>query len=277
MDDDARAQILARAQARKPQRKRRKPKTASPQAGADATEAAAAPQKKARSARSSRTRHSWDGHESTVQAGARKAVPVAGHGVNPTGDTPRPASSPTPPPLAPAQPATHPQRSDRQIRPTPQPPAEAPALSPLALPSAHTTTEGYWNDDFSVLYDFVATYGAAIPRSGQVWMDRPLGRWVEQQRRRRDRLSAAQTRALEDLPGWCWSSVEAVWEEHLRALDAWVAARGWLPPPTLRLDNGLRLGPWIEHQRRLFREGRLPEAQAERLSSVPAWTWSREG
>lgn len=275
MDDDARAQILARAQARKPKRTR-KPRRAKPSNNAPGSVPAsteAAPPAPARPAGFGRSRHAWDGQTSALQEEARKTVPVAGPGVG-TGP-PRP-STPATPPLAPA--AAPPRSPPRpQASATPLPRAAPPDLPPLAPLPAATTTEGYWNDDFAVLHDFVATHGAAIPRSGQVWKERPVGRWVEQQRRRRDRLSAAQTQALESLPGWCWSSVDAVWEEHLRALEAWVDARGWLPPPTLRLDNGLRIGPWMEHQRRLHREDRLPTERAARLAALPAWTWRREG
>ncbi len=267
MDDDARAQILARAQARKPKRTR-KPRRSKPSAKTETLtpsggEAPASP-------RSRRSRHAWDGHGSAVQEEARKAVPVAGPGV---GAGPPHSGTPAAPP---APPVVAPRRRPDPVGPTPLPTVaprrDLPPLVPLA---ASTTTQGYWNDDFAVLYDYVTIHGAAIPRSGQVWNERPVGRWVEQQRRRRDRLSAAQTAALEALPGWCWSSVDAVWEEHLRALQDWVDARGWLPPPTLRLANGLRIGPWMEHQRRLHREERLSATRAARLEALPAWTWHR--
>jgi hypothetical protein len=80
--------------------------------------------------------------------------------------------------------------------------------------------------------------------------------------------------ALEDVPGWAWE-LEALWQEKLNALRAYVGAHRRLPP--LRGDpSGLVL--WVSTQRQAKRAGpkcqrKMTSARAAVLESVPGWTW----
>jgi hypothetical protein len=91
-------------------------------------------------------------------------------------------------------------------------------------------------------------------------------------------MAPASATALEAVPGWAWEvDLEALWQEMLAALRAYVAAHARLP--SQRGASGL--GSWVSKQRqgkKATDAGRrsdtkmTPERSAA-LEAVPGWRW----
>jgi hypothetical protein len=77
----------------------------------------------------------------------------------------------------------------------------------------------------------------------------------------------------EGAPRWQWTSPPPKFERYLQALQAFAVRKGHARPSDTHKEDGLLLGRWVIDQRRLYREGKLPDLQVRLLDSVPGWTW----
>ena len=93
------------------------------------------------------------------------------------------------------------------------------------------------------------------------------------------KMTPARAAALEGVPGWAWEvNAEAVWEEKLAALRAYVGVHGRLPPR----GDAAGLGSWISVQRRSKKAadagrksaGEMTPVRAAALEGVPGWAWA---
>ena len=67
---------------------------------------------------------------------------------------------------------------------------------------------------------------------------------------------------------------ERAWETGFAAVEAYREAnRDALVPRIHVTADGLRLGVWVNTQRRARRKGELSEARAARLEAVDGWQW----
>ena len=142
--------------------------------------------------------------------------------------------------------------------------------------------EAAWQERLASLRAFVAAHGRLPPQSHH-----GLGVWVSSQRAAKKaadagkalgkRMTPVRAAALEAVPGWAWSAdVEALWEEKLAALRAFVAAHGRLPPQS----HPSGLGKWVNHQREAKNataagktRAMMTPARAAALEAVPGWAW----
>jgi hypothetical protein len=87
-----------------------------------------------------------------------------------------------------------------------------------------------------------------------------LGLWVKEQRRHFNFLKRGKPSHMTDSRyvelsglGFCWDTQEAVWGERLRELKQFKIKNGHSMVPTHYSTNP-RLGTWVHHQRRQYRE-----------------------
>ena len=87
-----------------------------------------------------------------------------------------------------------------------------------------------------------------------------LGLWVKEQRRHFNFLKRGKPSHMTDSRyvelsglGFCWDTQEAVWGERLRELKQFKVKNGHSMVPTHYSTNP-RLGTWVHHQRRQYRE-----------------------
>jgi len=87
-----------------------------------------------------------------------------------------------------------------------------------------------------------------------------LGLWVKEQRRHFNFLKRGKPSHMTDSRyvelsglGFCWDTQEAVWGERLRELKQFKVVNGHSMVPTHYSTNP-RLGTWVHHQRRQYRE-----------------------
>ncbi len=137
-----------------------------------------------------------------------------------------------------------------------------------------------WEIGFAELLEYVKVYGhAKVPLTHATPQGFWLGKWVATARRKKSKneLSLERTTRLEALPGWSWEVLDEAWEEGLQALERHIASQGdsRIPRSYVTAD-GLRLGAWIDRQRRLWIDRRLDQDRAERLNGIPGWSWELE-
>lgn len=133
-----------------------------------------------------------------------------------------------------------------------------------------------WKQGYGALLAFVEREGHALVPQKHVEGRLNLGSWVSTQRHRQARheLPSELVLRLEALPGWAWSALEAVFQEHLHALQRYVAREGNCRPSQRHVEIGLNLGVWVHGRRQARASGTLPEKHAAILSAVPGWTWN---
>ena len=136
-------------------------------------------------------------------------------------------------------------------------------------------------------YGFAATNGHALParrhirgqpvRISDLDEESQLAFWVQRQRTawNRGRLSDDRCRKLGALPGWVWDVRDANWEKMFAALKVVCESTGTaVIPKNYETEDGLKLGGWLNDQRRFFRKNLLNETRIQRLTALPNWTWS---
>lgn len=146
-------------------------------------------------------------------------------------------------------------------------PSRAAALAALPgwLDSLNTArARVVWERRLSELRAFLAADPDGAypdPRSGDE-REAVLGRWVHWQREchRRADLSAKRVEELEGLPGWRWSTADAVFDRRVRQLGRELTGG---PIPTCHRFYG-----WVTYQRQRHREGRLSDEQVAALESL---------
>ena len=98
--------------------------------------------------------------------------------------------------------------------------------------------------------------------------------WINRQRTKSSVLTEEQKHKLEKLPGWVWDPNETAWQEMFSCLQEYVKNEGnTLVPVNHLLNNGKKLGHWVNDQRKRYQKGKLTQMRKELLESVPEWTW----
>jgi superfamily II DNA or RNA helicase len=134
------------------------------------------------------------------------------------------------------------------------------------------TTES-WEFWFGLLEAYVEEFGTAlVPDDYKTLNGYKLGKWVGNQRTRKDGLIAENRVRLEALPKWTWNVSEQQWEvafrhllEHVQQKGTALVRRSYLSP------DGYKLGQWVVSQR--SRRERLTNDNVARLAALPGWVW----
>ena len=139
-----------------------------------------------------------------------------------------------------------------------------------------------WDDAYRELAAYAREHGTATPLQGTITTSGfALGHWVSAQRVAYNRGTMARKfperiERLESLPGWVWSVADALWENGFAELAEVAEATGSAAPGKSVIGpSGLRLGLWVQDQRRKYRRGQLSPERAARLEQLPGWYWER--
>jgi Helicase associated domain len=99
-----------------------------------------------------------------------------------------------------------------------------------------------------------------------------LGQWVRVQRSNKDTTDRERRQRLEALPGWSWEARSDKWEDGFSQLKQFSDREGHCRVPAIyRIDDGYRLGGWVNTQRN-NKEPMDPERR-QRLEALPGWSW----
>lgn len=140
-----------------------------------------------------------------------------------------------------------------------------------------------------LLADYTAWRGDADPPAGYVDDGQPVGRWLNQVRRRRvtGQLEQPLADELEVISGTVgsgsrvrWYRAETLWLLGVEALRQFVGREGSVRVPDghveLLPDIEIPLSEWCRRQRHAHRYGGLSDPRAELLEQVPGWRWEVE-
>ena len=161
-------------------------------------------------------------------------------------------------------------------------PARAAALEAVPGWAWEVDAEAAWQERLDALRAYVAANGRLPPQGDASG----LGKWINHQRRAKKAteagsdtkaMTAPRAAALEGVPGWTWEvDLEALWQEKLAAVRAYVGAHGRLPP----YGDAAGLGAWISAQRLAkkaadggSKSNKMTPARVAALEAVPGWTW----
>lgn len=136
-------------------------------------------------------------------------------------------------------------------------------------------TTASWEFWFGLLERFVEREGHSRVPARYEEEDFILGRWVEKQRiaYRNGRLDADRARRLEELPAWSWDPFEEQWEEGLAAFEKFVQRHGHARVPHAYVEDGVKLGSWVDVQRRAYRHRKLDPERKHKLEGLEGWVW----
>jgi hypothetical protein len=101
-----------------------------------------------------------------------------------------------------------------------------------------------------------------------IWLDEPIGRWINTWRSNRAKMSEERRHQVESLPQWSWQKDADNWEENLAALADFGRRRGHLTPSIKapRESGEKKLGVWKRNNKN--RIATLDPEQAHRLRAL---------
>jgi len=128
-----------------------------------------------------------------------------------------------------------------------------------------------WDTRFEELKSYKEQFGHCnVPLN---WAKNPqLGRWVSNQRGRKQKLSLGRRARLDDL-GFDWKPFDAAWESMFAILRLYKERFGHCSVPQAWGENP-QLGRWVCQQRDLEKEKRLSSERKARLDEL-GFVWSR--
>jgi superfamily II DNA or RNA helicase len=137
-------------------------------------------------------------------------------------------------------------------------------------------TTDRWEEGFRHLQEFVKRYGHARVKGDEMIDEYPLGRWCSKQRTRNAKglLEERRWSRLGALPGWSWDVHADRWEEGYSHLLLFVDQQGHSRVPQSEELDGYPVGIWVAKQRSEHTKGVLGSDRAERLKSLPKWSWN---
>ena len=134
-----------------------------------------------------------------------------------------------------------------------------------------------WDIGFSHLVQFLKRHGhSRVPQRLKTSNGFKLGQWVTLQRQNKKNkvLILDRIEKLEALEGWSWKPNEENWGKILSYLFEYVKKNGHARVPfDFTLNDGFKLGQWVNHHRNYYSKGKLTEEKIKRLESLEGWSW----
>ncbi len=102
-----------------------------------------------------------------------------------------------------------------------------------------------------------------------------LGQWVHNQRSAyaAGQLEPERVKRLESVRGWVWDPMAAAWERGCAFLLQFARREGHTRVRQSHVEDGFRLGNWVNQQRVRYRAGKLEPERVKRLEEVSGWAW----
>ena len=167
-------------------------------------------------------------------------------------------------------------------RPLPSPSLVVQIQAALFSAAAPSFEGGPWHEKYLLLKEYKAKHGDCLVPSRYVVngengnttnssskITTKLGVWVGEQRRlfKQGKLNANRTHLLDDL-GFSWDPVSEKWEKNFALVEQYARREGRANVPQDHVEDGIKLGRWLEWQRKTMRDGTLDEAHFDRLEGL---------
>jgi hypothetical protein len=131
-----------------------------------------------------------------------------------------------------------------------------------------------WEAHFLMLVRIVEKEHALPHERDRLQSGLNVGKWVNQQRAQRAKLTDERRTRLESIPGWTWNAREDRWTEWYDELRQESNKTGSSRiPASYVTPNGKTLGRWAEKQRMRYRKGLLTEDRKKLLEELSGWVW----
>jgi hypothetical protein len=132
-----------------------------------------------------------------------------------------------------------------------------------------------WMDSFEELAQFVIENGHSnVPVDYLTSSGFSLGKWVQKQKNKSEKLIKERRDYLEEIPGWSWNRRHEKWYRGFDALKSYIDKNGNCNiAKDFVADNGTRLGEWVRVQKFQWnRKGKgLSQELREKLLALPEW------
>ena len=151
---------------------------------------------------------------------------------------------------------------------------------PLSSKPASAFEGGPWHEKYLLLEEYKSKHGdCRVPSRYAVIVDDSstrndaalikLGVWVAEQRRhhKNGKLNANRYEMLDNL-GFSWDPVTEQWEKNYALVEQYAEREGHANVPQEHVEEGTRLGRWLEWQRRNMRDGTIDPSHADRLEAL---------
>jgi superfamily II DNA or RNA helicase len=139
-------------------------------------------------------------------------------------------------------------------------------------------TTSSWEEGFAQAQAYAAENRDALVPDRFLTADGfQLGKWVGNQRVRRQTLSPDHRKRLEALRGWQWDVNATLWEKAFAHLLAFVQRTGHaLVSTSFATADGFKLGLWVSGQRAAYAKGVLTPNRFARLNELKGWEWDAQ-
>jgi hypothetical protein len=126
-----------------------------------------------------------------------------------------------------------------------------------------------WEDIFSLLKQFKKREGHCDVLHSHKEDGVKLGHWVNNQRqlKRKEKLDLKSQKRLEDI-GFEWWLASAKWDERYAILKKFKEREGHCHVLLLHKEDGVKLGHWVNNQRKLKRKEKLDLESQKRLEDI---------
>jgi Helicase associated domain len=130
-----------------------------------------------------------------------------------------------------------------------------------------------WEKAYAYLKNYCKSEGDCLVPRGHKTKERfNLGSWVNTQRARKDTMTVERRRRLENLKGWSWDPMAAVWEQGYSHLKTYCKEKGdCLVPRSHETNDGFKVGHWVNNLRADKED--LSSERRRRLEGLKGWTW----
>jgi hypothetical protein len=132
-----------------------------------------------------------------------------------------------------------------------------------------------WMESFEELAQFAIDNGHSnVPVDYVTKNGFALGKWVQKQKNKSDKLTNERREYLEEIPGWSWNRRHEKWYLGFDALKSYIEQNGNCNiAKDFVADNGTRLGEWVRVQKFQWnRKGKgLSQELRNKLLALPEW------
>ena len=137
--------------------------------------------------------------------------------------------------------------------------------------------EAAWQRGLAHARQFVEREGHARVPLWHIEVGVKLGTWVSRQRQayKRGELPRHRREALEALEGWTWNTLDEAWREGLDHVKRFAEREGHARVPVKHVEDGFRLGQWVNSQRADYKRDELSLERQEALEALDGWVWAQ--
>jgi len=126
-----------------------------------------------------------------------------------------------------------------------------------------------WEKFYALSVQYALREGTIKVRADHLEDGEFINRWLRRQKRQKHegRLTEEQMRRMEQLPGWSWELGET-FEDMFALLLRFKAKRGHINVPSKHMEEGKKLGAWLDKHKQDKRSGKIDPRIEETFNSL---------